>query len=134
MARYVVDNTEAEQKMRDLKEFRSKTFYEGSPTLKGTPGGADTVGYLPERFHEQVREADYVVYSYQTPIGWVTADGDRVIPDVGYSPTTGQHQYMVKDAWRDAGYTGSGTFPSRGREYRPTGGGPRRGGMDDPRW
>lgn len=39
--------------------------------------------------------AVYVVYSYDTPIGWVTSDGDVYVPDVTYSPTTTNHQGIV---------------------------------------
>lgn len=40
----------------------------------------------------------YVVYSYNTPIAWVRADGETVIPDVGYSVTTTRHQGLCR-AW-----------------------------------
>jgi hypothetical protein len=124
--RRTVSVEEARARITNLKEFRTPR-----DSMKGTPGGADTFGHLPGPYHEEVRDAEYVVYSYLTPIAWVTADGQRVIPDVGYSPTTGQHQYTVKYAWQEAGYVGS-TFPVRGRELRPAGGGPRGGGMDEP--
>lgn len=38
----------------------------------------------------------YIVYSYGTPIGWVTSDNEVVIPDVTYSRTTSRHQNMVR--------------------------------------
>lgn len=124
--KYVVSNTEAEQKIRDLKEFRNQ-----KGTLRGVKDGAEEFGRLPKRWWNPAQDAEYVVYSYRTPIAWVTADGERVVPDIGYSSTTGQHQYTVKDAWREAGYSGSGAFPARGRETVPAGGGPRSGGMDE---
>jgi len=34
----------------------------------------------------------YVVFSRQTPIGWIAADGRAVVPDVTYSPSTTSHQ------------------------------------------
>ena len=40
----------------------------------------------------------YVVYSYATPIAWIRADGEVVIPDIGYSLTTTRHQGMCR-AW-----------------------------------
>jgi hypothetical protein len=54
------------------------------------------------------------VYSYGTPIAWVTEDESRSqtepylyhVPDVGYSLTTGQHQYTVLDAWRSVARRG----------------------------
>jgi hypothetical protein len=89
------------------------------------------MGHLPGPYQAEARDAEYVVYSYQTPIAWVTADGQRVIPDIGYSPTTGSHQYTVKNAWQGTDWVGS-TFPVRGRQTIPAGGGRRGGGMDDP--
>lgn len=41
----------------------------------------------------------YTVLSYRTPIAWVARNGNLVIPDVKYSPTTTQHQWTVKAAW-----------------------------------
>jgi hypothetical protein len=40
----------------------------------------------------------YVVYSYDTPIAWVTLAGEVVIPDVRYSATTSQHQAAARRA------------------------------------
>jgi len=36
----------------------------------------------------------YVVYSYATPIAWITSSGSHHAPDVKYSPTTSGHQTM----------------------------------------
>ena len=66
------------------------------------------LGHLPPQFSEEIALAEYVVLSYDTPIAWVI-DGEKSVPDVGYSPTTGQHQYLVKHAW------GMDSFPARGR-------------------
>jgi hypothetical protein len=52
-------------------------------------------------------------------------DGEKIVPDVGYSATTSQHQMTVMAAW-DLPVR----FPARGRTLRPAGGGPRRGGID----
>lgn len=81
-------------------------------------------GHLPARYRDQVAEAVYVVYSYDTPIAWVlepTVGKDfqlYVIPDVSYSPTTGQHQTACMEAWaehmrRQGHYR---RWPGRGRE------------------
>jgi hypothetical protein len=40
----------------------------------------------------------FVVFSYATPIGWVTAEGEIVIPDTRYSVTTSCQQTKVR-AW-----------------------------------
>ncbi|HLS01869.1 MAG TPA: hypothetical protein VK054_07825 [Beutenbergiaceae bacterium] len=61
-------------------------------------------GRLPKEWVEVYRSdrenpgISYVVYSYATPIAWVRADGETVIPDVGYSLTTTRHQGMCR-AW-----------------------------------
>lgn len=39
---------------------------------------------------------DYVVYSYGTPIAWVTRDGEVTMPDVRYSVTTSKIQTYVR--------------------------------------
>jgi hypothetical protein len=124
----VVTLDEAEVRVGSLKPFRTAT---GS--MKGAPGGADTFGHLPEAYHAEVRDAEYVVYSYATPIAWLTVTGQRVVPDIGYSPTTSQHQYLVKNAWQGTDWVGS-TFPARGRQVVRAGGGRRGGGMDDDRY
>lgn len=52
-------------------------------------------------------EATYVVYSYLTPIAWVTEDEDPLyVPDVRYSVTTSRHQGKCR-AWggRPGSYT-----------------------------
>jgi hypothetical protein len=66
-------------------------------------------GHLPARLRSSVDRAMYVVYSYDTPIAWVTeneghdegrsADVTYHVPDVGYSPTTGQQQWSCLSAW-----------------------------------
>lgn len=70
-------------------------FRNSGRTLRGEEGPARRVGYLPDRkgWHESVRQARYVVYSYETPIAWEAADGRTVIPTKRYSPTTTQHQH-----------------------------------------
>jgi hypothetical protein len=97
-----------------------------SDTLRGVTEPPSYIGHLPPEYADSLIMADYVVISYNTPIAW-EADGEVTLPDVGYSPTTGQHQYTVKDAWKVPGHM---YFPARGRELRPAGGGPRRGGID----
>lgn len=122
-------------------------------------GPAVDMGYLPARLHASARSAVYVVYSYGTPIAWVTENEDERsrepyvyhVPDVSYSPTTGRHQMGCVEAWstaikRQGDYR---RWPGRGREVvRVPGmtdvyGGqpgrrsrtlrPRSGGIDGPR-
>lgn len=118
----IVNMTEAEQRIKDEQPFRLP-----SDAMYGRARGALSTGSLPDQYVDDARAARYVVYSYATPVGWVTPNGTKVVPDVGYSSTTGQHQMTVQSAW-DMPVR----YPARGRELRPSGGGPRRGGIDDP--
>lgn len=40
----------------------------------------------------------YTIYSYATPIAWVTADGKATVPEVFYSKTTSRQQNIVRQA------------------------------------
>lgn len=76
-------------------------------------------GNLPPEYHESLLASDFVVRSFQTPIAWhVNAPTDWrnteqveawindehpgmwIVPNVRYSPTTGQHQSQVEWALR----------------------------------
>ena len=89
-------------------------------------GPAVELGYLPARLHASARSAVYVVYSYGTPIAWVTENEDGGsrdpyvyhVPDIGYSKTTSTHQMACVEAWatamkRQGDYR---RWPGRGRE------------------
>lgn len=126
----VVSNLEAHFKIKEMQIFRTSIVRDPSGTrttgitrLSGGFWKTGAYGLLPEQYHEAVSRAQYVVWSFATPIGWVNDDGTATVPDVGYSDTTGQHQYIVKAAF------GMKSFPARGRELRPAGGGPREGGF-----
>ena len=53
-----------------------------------------TLGRLPREYHTSVSSADYVIYSYATPIAW-REEGQWITPDVKYSATTSRHQSKV---------------------------------------
>lgn len=74
-----------------------QTFNAGS--LRATTDRTGT-GRLPEEWAERYRAGPvvYVVLSYATPIGWVTATGAVVVPDEHYSMTTSRHQGIVRRA------------------------------------
>lgn len=121
--KYVVNSTEAVQKIKDEEPFVSKSKTGGRPNLWGSHTCVRSFGYLPPMYYDAVRAAQYVVYSYDTPIAWVAQDGTKVVPDIGYSRSTGQHQLAVKQAWNK-----TFTFPARGRKVVPASDGPRHGG------
>ena len=70
----------------------------------GTLSGRTSIegyGRLPEPHVAELAKVAsrvaYVVYSYETPIGWVLDDGTEEIPKVKYSMTTSRHQRLL---WR----------------------------------
>lgn len=73
-----------------------------SGALKGVSGIARHVGYtlgsLPSNWHESVSKADYVVYSYRTPIAWHIPNHGWVCPHERYSVTTSRHQSKIATA------------------------------------
>jgi hypothetical protein len=96
---------EAEELIKQERPFRLR----GGSSLRGVTEAPGWLGLLPPEHSEGIENAEYVVMSYDTPIAWVI-DGEKFLPDVGYSPTTGQHQYLVADAW------GLDFSPARGRK------------------
>ena len=69
-----------------------------------TPGRLFVFGELPAEYRDSAMSADYVVYSYQTPIAWHLAGQDAendeawIVPGTPYSRTTTQHQIAVRSA------------------------------------
>lgn len=105
----VFRNEEIPARIAAMQPFESTgRLPDGTRRWSGKNGPARDMGHLPVKFHASVREAVYVVYSYDTPIAWVlevqhgTSPYTYVVPDVSYSPTTGQHQYACLEAWAEA--------------------------------
>jgi len=118
-------NAEIPGRIHNLQPFLSVgTLPNGTRRWWGISGPAPDMGHLPRQFHESARRAVYTVISYGTPIAWVTENDDQTsrepyvyhLPDVGYSPTTGQQQYEVRDAWSKA-LRRQGTFPTLGHGH-----------------
>jgi ABC-type amino acid transport substrate-binding protein len=58
--------------------------------------GPRTYGILPPEYRDSVNNADYIVYSWQTPIAWHDKDtGEWTQPDVKYSKTTTVQQGKI---------------------------------------
>lgn len=57
--------------------------------------GCRSYGELPHEYHYSVSHADYVIYSYDTPIAWHDANNEWVVPEVNYSVTTSRHQGRI---------------------------------------
>lgn len=109
----VYKNAEIPGRIHALQPFLSEgRLPDGTRRWWAVSGPAVHLGHLPARLHASARSAVYVVYSYDTPIAWVTeSEGDREpyvyhVPDVGYSVTTGQQQYSCLSAWSEAARRG----------------------------
>ena len=78
--------------LRNREPFRNST---GS--FQGIEGAKD-IGRLAGDDLETFLDDDvtYTVYSYSTPIAWVTRSGLVRIPATKYSRTTSQHQSVVR--------------------------------------
>ena len=88
--RAVVIETGSYQAVRLAKQFG--TFAE-SPESRDNPFGQLPVIHGQALVNDMVDDGPiYVVYSYQTPIAWVTKSGTEVHPPVRYSVTTSKHQ------------------------------------------
>lgn len=125
--RTTFSNREIPGRVANLQPFLAVgTLPDGTRRWWGISSPAPDMGHLPRKYHDSARVAVYTVISYGTPIAWVYERDLNipdplfyVLPDVSYSPTTGQHQYEVRDAW-SAQLRSQGTFPplghGRGRE------------------
>jgi hypothetical protein len=100
------------QPLKDLEPFTTHG------ALYGRPGNAYgiAVGRLDSKYHESVKHADYVVYSYATPIAWhlpagspteaypdgvwyaMNPHGEWITPEDKYSVTTSKHQGRIYTA------------------------------------
>lgn len=80
----------------------------GHPFKRASHGYVTPFGQLPERFTDSVWEADYVIWSYQTPIAWhvpaAANPGRWIMPDVTYSVTTSMQQGEIRLALHYAGF------------------------------
>jgi hypothetical protein len=82
--------TQFTEPLRDLVDFNTH----GS--LKGRKGPAQSYGQLPDWFRPSAARADYVVYSYATPIAWCEPGMVHwITPNVRYSVTTTRHQRRI---------------------------------------
>lgn len=107
----------AENAIASCRPFKNST---GS--LTGTQGSTHTLGWLEShadarRIRELLSRAVYVVWSYGTPIAWVTEaeDGDRqaYYVDESHSMTTSHHQTLVRQGFREYETIGDRRRPAR---------------------
>jgi hypothetical protein len=97
-----------------LREFRANTMH---GTRLYVMSGAPGTGHLPEPYAKRLQDAQrertaaylagkgrnavpdaplYIIYSYETPIAWVTLAGEVVIPAIKYSQTTSRHATVAR--------------------------------------
>lgn len=77
--------------------LRARQDFSTAGALRGEAGPAVYVGRLAPEYRDSARNADYVVYSYDTPIAWVRFDF-WTVPDESYSVTTSRHQGKIRTA------------------------------------
>lgn len=74
---------------------RREPFTNHNGSFRGVRG-YEGRGHLPTQFvTDSLLKAEYVVYSYRTPLAWVRR-GRWYYASVSYSPTTTQHQSIVR--------------------------------------
>jgi|SRR6187549_3298327 len=86
--------TQFVEPLRNLEAFKTNGSLYGAtgPCMYNFPGD------LPKCHVVLVKEADYVVYSYATPIAWHHPIHGWIQPDEHYSQTTAQHQTKIATA------------------------------------
>lgn len=95
----IITNSDAPDYIRERLSFQNTTGSFYARTASDVLDGYLT-GSLPHDERDRLRQAiaerpTYIVYSYNTPIGWIEAD-DWHIPDVRYSVTTSRHQSKLR--------------------------------------
>jgi hypothetical protein len=86
--------TQAHAAIADLTPFTTSGALSGR-SLHGEHFGPWDSGRLPREHADSFQRSTYAVFSYATPIAWVT-DGAWVIPAARYSVTTSRHQSAAR--------------------------------------
>lgn len=77
---------------------RRADFNPESAALRGREGDDVSYGRLPLEYRADVAGAEYVVYSYGTPIAWTCDGAPWTVPAESYSLTTTRHQNVIRAA------------------------------------
>lgn len=84
--------------MADQGEFIA---YGGLSAYRRTPHEYSvSFGRLPRAYWDEADEAEYIIWSAQTPIAWYSHRSGWAAPYVPYSPTTTAHQTRITNAIR----------------------------------
>ena len=92
-----VSNIHARPFIARREEFKGSNFYGENHT----PGQYASRGRMPAcgmKTLDTIEEADFIVYSYWTPIAWHIPGEGWIIPPVSYSSSTGRHMSYVRQA------------------------------------
>lgn len=84
------------EKFEDFKTYGNLRGEKADPYRTGYTIGALNPVWLEGP--EGVRNADYIVYSYQTPIAWHVQGFGWIMPDTKYSVTTSKAQSRIRPA------------------------------------
>jgi hypothetical protein len=76
--------------------FTGSNFYGVVTAPKIDNADINPTGMLPVEFHHLLEDAEYIVYSYGTPIFWYASDCSWNFPKVKYSPSTSRHQSICQ--------------------------------------
>ena len=104
--KYRVTNREAVGKIARREDFSNATGAFTGKDFEAIPIGHRWFGFgwMPEWAGRELSKVGraYVVFSYETPIGWFDYQrGTWVVPVERYSPTTGRHQSRLRQAIGD---------------------------------
>jgi len=101
------DREKLVQLLSEHRTFRnSNGSLVGKPHVAGQSLPDNATGELPDDIRPLTTDADYIVYSYETPIAWHVQTlqnrdetghphGKWMLPDVRYSATTSRHQQAI---------------------------------------
>jgi hypothetical protein len=88
-----------------VNAIRTRSHFTASGHMSGRSGGGLAYGHrlrgdLLAEYRDVLADGSirYTVYSYETPIAWVTADGTVRVPDVYYTRTTSGQQNLAREA------------------------------------
>lgn len=99
MATVIRNNHDARAKIANRETFRNARGSFSGNVIDQPWQATRYIGYLPAGFHASLARADYVVYSYSTPIGWHIPGEGWHVPEVTYSATTSsRHQPILRSA------------------------------------
>lgn len=78
-----------------IEPLRNLSDFDTHGSLKGRRGSPSSFGRLDLKWRDSAMCADYVVYSYDTPIFWHIANVGWVNPGEKYSVTTSAQQGKI---------------------------------------